>query len=188
MDAMLVSSTSSNSSSSGSDMELDYPRGRRDRGMYSPRSPSPPGTPTKSPPAAITPPAPSTPTAPPAPSTDPIHVHESSSDTDSDIMEIPYPPIRPAYDRTSIASMTAQTSPPPSVCAALAESAPESETEVRHLSLATQYELRDPLFVASSSATTTATSSETDDAIIKSLQKSRKRLRKKGVTKTSKAA
>ena len=62
-----------------------------------------------------------------------------------------------------------------------AESTPESETEIRHLSLATQYELHDHIYVPTNSTDATA-SSKTDEAIIKSLQKVRKRLCKK-VTK-----
>ena len=100
-------------------------------------------------------------------------------------MEVPFPPL-PAFphqfssDDSSGSTTTSMSSSE--------ESEPHSETEARHLSLATRYEIRDPLYVASASPTTTATSSETDDAIVKSLQKSRKRLRKKRVGKTTKAA
>ena len=55
--------------------------------MYSPRSPSPPpGTPPSTPPVTLP--------ESPAPGMYPINVHGSPSDTNSDVMDVPYPPIQ----------------------------------------------------------------------------------------------
>jgi len=110
-------------------------------------------------------------------------------ESESDCMEV-YPqqgPVDLAYPHQYSSSDSSEGST--SSMSSSAESEPQSENEIRHLALATRYKLFDPIYVASSAATTSTTSSsETDDAIVRSLQKCRKRLRKNRADKPSKAA